>query len=115
MIADIFSWIFLISGGAFLIIGGVGVLRMPDLFTRMHAAGITDTTGAGLMLFGMIIQGGFSLISFKLLLILVFAFFASPTATHALAQAALSVGIRPQLDEDRRPGSEAQGDPTSKT
>ncbi|MDA0240459.1 MAG: monovalent cation/H(+) antiporter subunit G [Proteobacteria bacterium] len=103
MIADIFSWIFILGGCVFLVIGGVGVLRMPDLFTRMHAASITDTLGAGLLILGMMIQGGFTLVTVKLFLIMLFAFFAGPTATHALAQAALSMGIKPLLSQDRRP------------
>lgn len=107
MILDIFSWFFILSGGFFLLVGGIGVLRMPDLFTRMHAAGMTDTLGSGLMIIGMMLQAGFTLITVKLLLILVFTFFASPTATHALAQAAISVGIKPQLEEDRRPKDDA--------
>jgi multicomponent Na+:H+ antiporter subunit G len=111
VIFDILSWLFLLSGGFFLLVGGIGVLRMPDLFTRMHAAGMTDTLGTGLMIIGMLLQAGFTLISVKLLLILIFTFFASPTATHALAQAALSVGIKPQLVEDRRPKDDA-GEPS---
>lgn len=110
MIADLFSWIFIVGGAGFLLVGGIGVLRMPDLFTRMHAASVTDTLGAGLLVIGMMIQGGFTLVSVKLFLILLFAFFAGPTATHALAQAALSVGIRPILSEDRRPKTPTDDD-----
>lgn len=113
MVADIFSWIFIFGGSVFLIIGGIGVVRMPDLFTRMHAASVTDTLGAGLLLVGMMIQGGLTLVTVKLFMILLFAFFAGPTATHALAQAALSMGVKPQLSEDRRPDankSDEKGD-----
>jgi multicomponent Na+:H+ antiporter subunit G len=98
---DVLSWIFLAGGGIFLLIGGIGVLRLPDLFCRMHAAGITDTMGAGLILVGLMFQAGLTLVTVKLILILVFIFFASPTATHALAQAALSVGIAPLLKEEK--------------
>lgn len=86
---DLLSWTCLLAGGFFSIVGGIGMLRMPDLFTRFHAAGITDTLGAGLVLLGLMIQAGTSLVSVKLLLILGFIFFTSPTATHALAKAAL--------------------------
>lgn len=57
-VADVLSWILLLSGSAFALIGGIGVLRMPDVFTRLHAAGITDTMGAGLILAGLMFQGG---------------------------------------------------------
>ena len=76
-------------------------MRFPDFFTRQHAAGITDTGGAGFLLAGLMLQGGLTIVTVKLVLILVFIFFTSPTATHALAQAALSSGIKPQLDEPR--------------
>ena len=58
LLVDIASWILLLGGGFFLLVGGIGVLRLPDIFTRMHAAGITDTLGAGLVLLGLIVQAG---------------------------------------------------------
>lgn len=88
MIIDIASWVLLLGGGFFLIVGAIGLVRMPDFFTRMHAASVTDTAGAGLMLLGLMLQGGWSLVTFKLFAILVFLLFTSPTATHALARAA---------------------------
>lgn len=94
---DILSWACLLAGGFFSIVGGIGMLRMPDLFTRFHAAGITDTLGAGLLLVGLMIQAGTSLVSVKLLLILGFIFFTSPTATHALAKAALHGKQKPLI------------------
>ncbi len=105
MAADIVSWIFILLGCFFLVVGGIGVLRLPDVYTRMHAAGITDTMATGLLVVGMAFQAGFTLVTVKLLLIVLFTFFASPTASHALAQAALSAGIKPQLADDRRPGA----------
>jgi multicomponent Na+:H+ antiporter subunit G len=86
----------------FAVIGGIGIVRMPDLFTRMHAAGITDTAGAGFLILGMMFQAGWTIVAIKLVLILAFIFFTSPTSTHALAQAALSGGVEPQNTEDRR-------------
>ena len=62
---------------------------MPDVFTRMHAAGVADTMGAGLILIGLILQSGFHVGAFKLLLLFVFLMFTGPTSTHALAEAAL--------------------------
>ena len=96
-VVDILSWICLIAGGAFCAIGALGLVRMPDFYTRMHAAGITDTAGTGLMLFGMILQAGFSLIAVKLLMIGLLMLFTSPTATHALAKAARARGLEPLL------------------
>ena len=99
MILDILSWIFLVAGGLLGIIGGIGMHRFPDFFTRLHAAGITDTLCAALILSGLGLQSGFSLVSFKLVLIFAFILFTSPTASHALANAALHGGVKPQLDD----------------
>jgi len=94
---DGLSWACLIIGSVFSMIGGIGILRFPDFYTRMHAAGITDTMGAGFILLGLILQAGPTLVAVKLLLIGVFLFFTSPTSTHAVAQAALSSGLEPLL------------------
>lgn len=101
-IADIVSWVLIVLGSFFIIAGAIGVLRMPDLFTRMHAASVIDTLGAGLLAGGFILQAGFSLVTVKLLFVLLLFFFTGPVAAHALAQAALHAGVEPQLDEDRR-------------
>jgi len=95
LVVDIASWALLMTGVAFALIGGVGILRLPELFTRMHAAGVTDTLGAGLILIGLALQAGFTLITVKLLMIFVLLIFTSPTATHALAKAALHGGLKP--------------------
>ena len=94
---DILSWILLVAGAAFSMIGGIGMHRLPDMYTRMHGAGITDTLGAGLIIAGLIVQGGLTLVTVKLFLILVFLLFTSPTSTHALANAALHGGLKPLL------------------
>ncbi len=96
-IAGFTSWILLGAGGIFCIIGALGLVRMPDFYTRMHAASVTDTLGAGLILTGLVIQAGFTLIAVKLLIIGLLIFFTSPTATHALAKAALVRGVKPLL------------------
>lgn len=92
---DVVSWLLLSLGGAFVFIGGVGALRMPDLYTRMHAASLTDTMGAALIITGIMLQAGASLASIKLAMILLFLLLTSPTATNALASAALLKGMRP--------------------
>ncbi len=91
------SWACLLSGGFFLVAGGIGMLRLPDFYTRMHPAGVIDTMGAGLILLGLMIQAGFSLVTVKLLLIALFLLFTSPTAVHALAKAARHGGLEPLL------------------
>ena len=96
---DIVSAVLLIGGGFFVLVGGIGVLRMPDLYTRMHAASVTDTMGALLVILGVMLQAGFTLASVKLAAILVFLLFTSPTASYALANAALLAGIKPKLDD----------------
>lgn len=98
----VFSWACIGGGSLFAMIGGLGLHRLPDFFTRLHAAGITDTLGAGLMLLGLMVQGGVTLVTVKLLLILSFLLFTSPTATHALAQAALHGKLQPLLGKERR-------------
>ncbi|HMB75836.1 MAG TPA: monovalent cation/H(+) antiporter subunit G [Kiloniellaceae bacterium] len=100
ILLDILSWAFLLAGGAFLLIGGLGLIRLPDFYSRMHAAGIIDTLGADLILMGMIFQAGFSLVTVKLLLIGAFIFITSPTSTHAVANAALVAGLEPKLSTD---------------
>lgn len=94
---DLLSWACLAAGGLFCVVGAIGLLRMPDFFTRMHAASVTDTLGAGLILFGLILQAGLTLVTAKLLIIVLLIFFTSPAATHALAKAALVRGVKPLL------------------
>lgn len=93
--ADLISWICLLAGGAFAVIGALGLVRMPSFFTRMHAASVTDTLGAGLILLGLVVQAGFTLTALKLAVLGLLIFFTSPVATHALAKAALARGVDP--------------------
>jgi multicomponent Na+:H+ antiporter subunit G len=95
MIADALSWMLLVIGGLAGIIGGLGIHRFPDFFTRLHAAGITDTLCAAAILAGLVLQAGFTLVSFKLLLIFAFLMLTSPTASHVLANAAMHGGLQP--------------------
>jgi multicomponent Na+:H+ antiporter subunit G len=94
---DALSWVCLVAGGLFCIVGALGLVRMPDFYTRMHAASVIETLGAGFILLGLLLQAGFSLVAVKLLFIGVLIFFASPTATHALARAAMVRGLKPLL------------------
>ena len=65
------------AGSIFILIGALGLVRLPDFYTRMHAAGVTDTLGAELLLLGMMLQAGLSLVTLKLILISLFIFFVS--------------------------------------
>ena len=102
VVLDIASWLLLVAGGALVATGGLGIVRFPDVYTRSHAAGVTDTGGAGLILIGLMLQGGATLVTVKLILILVFIFFTSPTATFALVHAAYESDEEPQLEHDLR-------------
>jgi multicomponent Na+:H+ antiporter subunit G len=92
---DTLSWVLLTLGGLAVLIGGIGALRMPDLYTRMHAASVTDSMGAILVLVGIMLQAGWSLATIKLIAILLFLLLTSPTSSYALASAALLAGKRP--------------------
>lgn len=103
---DVLSWICIVVGAVFCVIGTVGLVRMPDFYTRVHAAGIVDTAGAGFLLFGMILQAGLTLIAVKLVMVGLLLLFTSPTATHALLKAAMARGVKPLLapgDEQSKP------------
>ena len=91
----------LAAGSIFVLIGAFGLVRLPDFYTRLHAAGITDTLGAELILLGLMFQAGLSLVTVKLILISLFIFFTSPTATHAVANAARVMGLKPMLVPDK--------------
>jgi len=97
VVVDVASWLCLTAGGLFCLVGAVGMLRMPDFYTRLHAASVIETLGGGLILLGLLLQAGFSLVSIKLIFVGLLVFFASPTATHALAKAAMERGLKPLL------------------
>lgn len=96
-VLNLLSWFCLLSGGFLGITGVVGLLRFPDFFTRLHAAGITDTLCAALILFGLMLQVESGLVLIKLIFILIFLLLTSPTSSHALAKAALRSGLKPLL------------------
>jgi len=102
MVVDIASWLLIMLGSFFTVVGALGLVRMPDIFTRMHAASVTDTLGVALLIGGMCLQAGFTLVTLKLLFLVALFFFTGPVVTHALAQACLHEGVRPVLAEDRR-------------
>ena len=101
LILNLISAGLLAAGSIFILIGAFGLIRLPDFYTRLHAAGITDTLGAELILLGLMFQAGLSLVTVKLILISLFIFFTSPTATHAVANAARVMGLKPMLVPDK--------------
>ncbi|MGD8206532.1 MAG: monovalent cation/H(+) antiporter subunit G [Thiohalocapsa sp.] len=96
----------MLLGGIFLgVSGAVGVIRFPDFFTRLHAAGVTDTLSAGLILAALMLQAGFSLVTMKLIFVLLFLWYTSPVASHALARAAIHTGFRSGPVREEEPSS----------
>ena len=111
----ILSIICLALGGFVMLMGAVGVLRFPDFYTRLHAAGKGDTLGQALVLLGLalpVFADGFGQVAFKLLLIMLFVFVFNPTATHALARGAWVIGLKPwtRTGRDAAAGNEGEGD-----
>jgi multicomponent Na+:H+ antiporter subunit G len=98
-IIDISSTLCLLLGSFLCLSGGVGILRFPDFYTRMHAVGVTDTLAASMILIGLMLQNPDWLVVLKLAMILLMTLFISPTASHALAQAAMRNGLKPVLDK----------------
>jgi len=100
-----------VVGSVFMVIGALGVIRMPDVFTRLHAASVSDTFGVGLILIGLILVGGLTLVSVKLAFLVGFLFLTGPVATHAVARAALDAGVKPRdakgeaIEEPTREGA----------
>ncbi|MBZ0128135.1 MAG: monovalent cation/H(+) antiporter subunit G [Rhodobacteraceae bacterium] len=99
-LVTIASWLLILAGSFFMLVGAFGTWRLPDFWSRLHAASITDSAGVILLLAGMCLQAGWSLVSVKLIIIGVFLFITGPTATHAVANAALVSGLRPASDDD---------------
>lgn len=97
---EIASWILILLGSFFTIVGALGLVRMPEVFTRMHAASVTDTVGVGFLISGMGLQAGLSLVTLKLLFLMLLFVFTAPVVTHALAQACLHEDVEPVLAHD---------------
>lgn len=96
LVIDILSWACLLSGAAFCLIGAIGMVRLPDVWARLHGASVIDAAGFLLLMFGMMLQAGLSLITIKLAVILLFVLITGPTASHAVANAAYVSGLRPK-------------------
>lgn len=96
---SILSWGLLVLGGVFGLVGALGLHRFPDFYTRTHASGLVDSFSAPMILIGLLLQAHHPLVAIKLVLILLFLFFTSPTAGHALVRAAFFHGLRPILKD----------------
>jgi multicomponent Na+:H+ antiporter subunit G len=110
-VIDVLSWAALLGGGFFYVVGAIGLNRMPDIFTRMHAVSVSETLGVGLMTFGMLLHAGFSLVAVKLIIIVLVMWATGAVATHALARAALHDGEKPLLADET--GALVPTDPVS--
>ncbi len=94
--------VLLALGCLFIVIAAIGIVRLLDFYTRLHASGKTDTLGQSLVLLAAVVHEGFTLVSAKLIMIMVFIMIANPTATHAVARAAFKVGKEPWKKGDKR-------------
>ncbi len=108
---DLLSAVLVLAGGFFLVAGGLGLVRLPDLFTRLHAAGVGDTLGVGLFILGFMFLTDFGSVTAKLALVLLFVLLTGPVATHALAKAALHGGERPIASERGASNPRGEVDP----
>ena len=103
LLLDALSLFLLTVGGGFVLIGGIGALRLPNLYTRMHAASLTDSMATLLIFPGIMLQAGLSLATVKLFAIMLFLLLTGPTASYALANAALLSGVRPDENGNSTP------------
>ena len=95
------AWGFMALGAFFMVTGSVGMLRMPDFYTRLHPAGVTDSLGAPLVLLGLVILGGLTLFSGKVVLLMLFLMLTGPTSTHLVAKSAMVCGLKPFIKEKK--------------
>ena len=89
-------------GALLCIVGTIGVLRFPDIYTRLHAASVTDTSGAGFVLLGMALMAPDWIVLVKIVCILIFLMLTSATSSHVLANAALTAGLQPKIGPMRQ-------------
>lgn len=94
---DAASWALIVAGSFLCIVGALGMIRMPELYTRMHASSLADPIGVVLILVGLMLQAGFTMVAAKLGVLVILLLFTSPVASHALGRAALHRALKPQL------------------
>jgi multicomponent Na+:H+ antiporter subunit G len=105
LVQECVAVLLMLGGSGFMLVGAIGLVRLPDFYTRTHAASKIDTMGIMLLLAGLAVHEGLTLNTFKLVIIIVFVAIANPVGAHALARSALKVGIKPWY------GGEPQGTP----
>lgn len=86
LIQEIVAGIFIVSGLFFFLVGVLGLLRMPDVFSRIHTTTKGDTLGVGLIIIGLMVLSGFTFLSFKLFITLLLVWVTTPTAAHLIAK-----------------------------
>ena len=106
MVQLIITCLLLAGGLFFLVVSSVGVVRLPDFYSRCHAVGKSETLGSMLVLFGLAVFNGFEINTWKILIILLFIALANPTATHIIARAAYRTGLQPWISTNRRTTTE---------
>ena len=107
-ILQFLSWALILGGTFFTVVGAIGTLRFPDFWARLHAASVTESAGVILLLAGLCLHAGWTLVTVKLIFIGVFLFITGPTSTHAIANAALVSGLRPK--EQRAQSNKTDGE-----
>ena len=100
-VVDALSWVLLMLGSVLIVTGAVGLIRFPEFFSRLHAVSVTETLATWAILFGLCLQAGLTQATVKLMLIWLVLLFTGPTATHALAKAALHGGLTPRAEEEK--------------
>ena len=108
LLIDVLSGLCLLAGSFLCLTGAIGLVRLPDMFCRLHAASLNETLGTPLILLGLILQVGLTLTSAKLALIVLFVLATNPTATHAMSRAALHSGERPIVDPEAQEKSSSK-------
>lgn len=106
LMRDVVSWFFLVSGGFFCLVGGFGLIKFDSFYQRIHAAGVTDSLGAALIVGGLLFQADHWMIAAKLILLVVFLWVTGPTSSHALVKAAYALGLKAEIalpEEARHP------------
>ena len=105
-LTSILTIVFVVAGIFFLLVGSVGIIRLPDFYSRTHATSKSDTLGMILIIVGLIIFEGLTINSGKLVLVLVFILLANPIGAHALARAAYNAGLKPLFPDNKKDKSE---------
>ncbi len=96
---DLLAGVLLMLGSVVILVGSLGLLRLPDSFSRLHAVGVIDTLGAWLVLLGLLVLSTSVVVAFKILLLIILLFLISPVNSHGLARTALKSGLRPFTDK----------------